>query len=112
MFQAYTTRLERRAGGHLAADRNIAITGGRQAGQTGTGESTYPLLYVLREAIKHGCETITSLGRYASSLRGFYPMMLFMAEAAVAAQGYLIWPSVAPSDSETDEDAWFRTLDI
>jgi len=109
MSQPCTTLPEHRARCLPAGGWNIPVSDERQ---TGRGESQYPLREALRDGIKHGYETITLLVRYAPSLRGFYPMLQFLAEAAVAAQGYLIWPSVARSADGKGGDDWFMSLDV
>jgi hypothetical protein len=107
MFQIYPSVPERRAGCPPAAGR-------KRAEQIGTGASKairVEAWRVLQAVMERGYGAIIRFGRSAQDRSGFYPLLLFLAEAAAAARGYLIWPSVARSDDRIGTDDGFIPLD-
>lgn len=101
MVSSYTTVQERRVGYPPAGVSDLR--------QAQPGESEYPLL---NDAFNKGInKSFQALRRYVPDWKSIYAVLLFLAEAAVAARGYLLWPSVAHSnDGKTDAD-WFMHLD-
>ena len=95
--------------------RNIPLAGARQAGRH---ESQYLLLArlraleVLSEATRRAYKVIKSLGRFVFSPRDFSALLLFMAEAFVAAQGCLILPSITHAHEGKREGDWHRNVDL
>jgi hypothetical protein len=109
MFQPIATAKTYQAGTHCAGGRHISTAGERQVGQ---GESKVRLITVLQKGIIRAYKTIKSRGRYTVSPRSIYPILLFLAEVAAAAHGYLIWPSITRSTYGKVEDEWFMNLDL
>lgn len=98
--------------------RNITLPGTPGTRQPWRRESQYLLLAGLRalvalhEGTRRAYESVKSLGRFVRSPRDFSVLLLFMAEAFVAAQGYLILPSVTRSHEGKRECDWLRNLDL
>ena len=92
MFHTHTTAQGPRAVCPPTGRRAIPVSSGRQMGQ-------------LQERLKRAYENFPSIGRYAPDLRFVFPMLMFLAEAAVAAHGFLLRPSLTrASDGEYEGD--------
>lgn len=107
-----------RVGGSLPQSRLRALSGARAL----SGVRVLEVLRMVASGLGMGAswvyESVKLLVRRAPrilqvpSARDFYPALLFMAEASVAAQGYPILPSLAGSREGKQQGDWLRSRDL
>ncbi len=99
MFPPYTTVPERRAGYPPTHGRDIRLSDRTES------DAPWSLLKnTWAEGLEQAHAIVVPLARYIRlALKRFAPILLFLAEATVAVQGHLFWPSIALPNEGTSE---------